>query len=269
MRDRYDVIVIGGGVTGALTLRELARYRLSALLLEKGGDLSNGTTRANSAIIHAGYDPEPGTAKAKYNVEGNLQYEQLCRELSLRYERIPSLVVAYSEEQLPTVEKLYRRGLENGVSGLSVVDAERLRELEPNISESARGALLAESSAIVEPWMVAVGAAENAVDNGAEVRVNTRVTAISKKSDGFEIEAETPEGQVEIFLAPRWSTPAGVFADDISAMVTCPIINITRTAGPLLYCWTKEARYLIKQHPFPLPDGHGQGMLIFPKFTEG
>lgn len=261
--DGYDVIVIGGGVTGALTLRELSKYSLKLLLLEAGNDLASGATRANSAIIHAGYDPLPGTKKAYFNVRGAEMYPELCEKLDIPYEPIPSLVAAYGGEQAGTVEKLYARGVENGVPELRIISRAELRRVEPNISENAECALFAGSSAIVEPWTVAIAGAENACDNGAEVLLGHSVTAIEKTGDGFTVTAEH-KSEKKTFRASCVVNAAGVCADDIHNMVAAPSYKITGKRGQY-YVLDKQAAGLVRNILFPCPTEKGKGMLILPE----
>ncbi|MBQ6019608.1 MAG: FAD-dependent oxidoreductase, partial [Clostridia bacterium] len=147
----YDVAVIGAGVTGAMTARYLSAYRLKTVLIEKFNDVAMGTTKANSAIVHAGFDAIPGTLKAKLNVKGTAMMPGVCRELNVPFKNNGSLVVAFSEEEMATVRKLYERGVANGVPRLSVIGRDELRAIEPNISPDAVGALRADSAGIVCP----------------------------------------------------------------------------------------------------------------------
>ena len=147
-----DVCIIGCGVIGAAAAFELSKYRADILILEKENDVSMGTSRANSAIIHAGYDPKPGTLMARLNVEGNAMTEQLCKDLSVPFERIGSLVLAFSQEEEETVKTLYERGVQNGVPGLRIVSAEEVFEMEPEVSREVRCALFAPSAGIITPW---------------------------------------------------------------------------------------------------------------------
>src|SRR5699024_3008161 len=164
-----DVVIVGGGICGCSLLYELSRYDVQAVLLEKENDVSVGTTKANSAIVHAGYDPHPGTKMARYNVEGNALVKELCEKLDVPYQQIGSLVLAFDEEQDALVRELCARGEKNGVPGLRVLSAAELQELEPNVSREATSALLAPTAGIVSPWELAIALAETAVKNGARV----------------------------------------------------------------------------------------------------
>jgi len=259
MAEKYDVLVIGGGVTGAQILRELARYRLRIALLEKEHDLACGATGANSAIIHAGYDPEPGTKKAYFNVLGSRMYEQVCRELDILYKHCPSLVIAYDEEQAGTVAELVRRGQGYGVEGVKLIDKRELEGLEPNISESAVCALYAPSSAIIEPWMAAIGAAENAMDNGAVVFLNAEVTDISKITDGYIINCA--DGRE--FAAGVVINAAGLGAAKIHNMICAPSFEIKPRRGSYAVL---DCENLVKNILFPCPTNEGKGILITPEF---
>ena len=157
-----DVTIIGCGVIGALLARKLSQYDLRILILERENDVAMGTTKANSAIVHAGYDPEPGTLMAKLNVQGSEQMEKLCRELDVEYRRCGSMVLAFSTEETATLKTLYDRGIKNGVKELRLLSGEEARTMEPALAETVRGALLAPTAAIVDPWGLCLAAAETA-----------------------------------------------------------------------------------------------------------
>ena len=162
----YDVAIIGCGVVGAAAAYRLARYRLRVLVLEAGNDVANATTKANSAILHAGYDPEPGTRMAALNVEGNRMALDICRRLDVPVRQTGSLVLAFAPEQLPHLQTLYERGLANGVPGLELLSGEAARALEPELSPQVCGALHAPTAAVVDPWGFALAMIETAVQNG-------------------------------------------------------------------------------------------------------
>lgn len=255
----YDVLIIGGGVCGALILRELSRYKLKLLLLDKENDIANCTTMANSAIIHAGFDPKPDTLKAKFNLAGNLLYKNLCSELDVLYKSLPSLVVAFSADEMKTVESLYKNGIQYGVPDIHIIDKEKLKELEPNVSNNAVGALYAKSSAIVEPWSVAICATENAVDNGAEVLLKKKVIAIEKIGDSFLV--HTADGQA--YQAKIVINASGVSAEKIHNMICPPSYKIKGRKGNY-FVLDKQANDIVRNIFFPCPNEKGKGILITP-----
>lgn len=179
-----DVAVIGCGVIGAAVAMELAKRQVSVVVLEKNNDVAMGTTKANSAILHAGYDPEPGTLMARLNVRGVELAKEICENLDVHRKQIGSLVLAFTDEEVPHVEKLYENAKANGVPGAKIISGEEVAQMEPNLSP-VKCALYAPSAAIVNPWEFAIAMAENAVENGAEVRLNSPVTAIEKTENGW------------------------------------------------------------------------------------
>ena len=191
----FDVAIIGCGVIGATAAFELSKYQASVVVLEKENDVAMGATRANSAIIHAGYDPKPGTLMARLNVQGNAMTEQLCKDLDVPFERIGSFVLAFSEEEKATVQMLYERGVQNGVPGLKVISGDEVREMDPLVSPEVVCALYAPSAGIITPWEYALAFAETAVRNGVELRRSTKVIGLQKIEGGYRI--ETNRGDVE------------------------------------------------------------------------
>ena len=174
----YDIIIIGAGVTGCAVARYLSRYEGRMLVLEKAEDVCCGTSKANSAIVHAGFDAAHGSLMAKMNLEGNLMMPQLAKDLDFAFKMNGSLVVCMSEEDLPKLRALYENGVKNGVKELEIVDAKRLHELEPNVSKNAVAALWAPTGGIVCPFNLTIALAENAFDNGVEFQFNTEVTNV-------------------------------------------------------------------------------------------
>ena len=183
----YDVIIVGGGITGAATAFALSKYKLSVLVLEKENDIAMGATRANSAIIHAGYDPEPGTLMARLNVKGCEMAAELCKKLDVPYKNCGSLVLAFDDNDVKTLNILYERGLQNGVKRQEIIDSCRLKELEPNVSGNAVAALYAPTSGIVNPWEYALAMAEVAAMNGVRFLLSHTVTSISRSEGGFSV----------------------------------------------------------------------------------
>ncbi|MGL5577493.1 MAG: NAD(P)/FAD-dependent oxidoreductase, partial [Fusobacteriaceae bacterium] len=183
----YDILIVGAGIIGSGVARELSRYNLKIAVLDRDTDVANGTTKANSAIIHAGYDPEPGTLMAKYNIPGNAMYEELCRELHVEFNRNGSLVLAFDEKEKRHLETLLERGEKNGVPGMEILSKEEVKKIEPHVSEEIVAALHAPTAGIVSPWEFTAALIDNAVENGAELFLNTEVLSIGKSAEGFEI----------------------------------------------------------------------------------
>ena len=210
----YDVIIIGAGISGTSLAFELSKYEGSILVLEKENDIANGTTKANSAIIHAGYDPIPGTLMAKYNVAGNTMIPDICRDLDVPMKQIGSLVVAFAESEIATLRMMYDRGIANGVKGMRIVEQQELRTMEPNINEVAVAALYAPSACIVNPWELAIAYGETAVKNGVQVKLNQQVMAIKKQDNYYEVYCDhcCYEGKTIV-------NAAGVQADVITGLV--------------------------------------------------
>ena len=184
--EKYDVIIIGAGVTGTAVARELSRYQIKTCVLEREEDVCCGTSKANSAIIHAGYDAEPGTLKAKLNVRGNLLIGELAEKLDFPFKRNGSLVLCLDEKDYPNLQKLYEKGITNGVKKLRILNHDEVLEMEPNVSENVYAALYAPTGGIVCPFNMTIAFAENACVNGVEFRFDTEVLNISRISSGTE-----------------------------------------------------------------------------------
>ena len=254
----YDVVIIGCGVVGAATAYELARYKLRVAVLEAAADIAAGTTKANSAIIHAGYDPEPGTLMARLNVEGNRLTGEICEKLQVPFKRVGSLVVAFSPEQLPTLRTLYDRGCKNGVPGLRLLSGEEARAMEPGLSEEVCGALLAPSAGIIDPWGFAIAMAETAVRGGVEVRRDCPVTGIEDTGAGFVL--HTPAGDV----AARFVlNAAGVDADRVHEMLEPNDWHTLPSRGEY-YLLDKSDHDRVSRVIFQCPGPEGKGVLVAP-----
>ena len=254
----YDVIIIGGGVSGAASARELSRYKVRACVLEKEEDVCCGTSKANSAIVHAGYDAAPGSLKAKLNVRGNEMMEQLSEDLDFPFQKTGSLVICLSGEEMPGLQELYDKGVANGVKGLKILDREEVLGMEPNITDDVYAALYAPSAGIVCPFGMNIALAENACTNGVEFRFNTEVLDIRKTENGYEI--HTNRG---MFQAKCVVNAAGVYADKIHNMVSKKKIHITPRRGE--YCLLdKSAGTHVSRTIFSLPGKYGKGVLVTP-----
>ena len=252
-----DVLIIGGGVIGCLVGRELARSQLDLLLMDQASDLADGTTKANSAIVHAGYDALPGTRKAALNVAGNRMFDQLCAELDVPFRRVGSLVLAFTETERPMLAELEARGRRNGVPGLERLDGEAVRRLEPRLAPVAE-ALAAPTGAIVGPWELALAAAENAMENGLDVRLDHEVTAIARIPGGFRVIAGG-----EAFEARTVVNCAGLFADRIHDLVAEPAFRIQYGRGEYFVLDRSEGDF-VRQVIFQCPTDAGKGVLIAP-----
>ena len=254
----YDVVIIGCGVVGASAAYELARYKLRVAVLEAAADIAAGTTKANSAIIHAGYDPEPGTLMARLNVEGNRLTGEICEKLQVPFKRVGSLVVAFSPEQLPTLRTLYDRGCKNGVPGLRLLSGEEARVMEPGLSEEVCGALLAPSAGIIDPWGFAIAMAETAVRGGVEVRRDCPVTGIEDTGAGFVL--HTPQGDV---TARFVLNAAGVDADRVHEMLEPNDWQTLPSRGEY-YLLDKSEHDRVSRVIFQCPGPEGKGVLVAP-----
>lgn len=254
----YDVIIIGGGVSGAASARELSRYKVKACVIEKEEDVCCGTSKANSAIAHAGYDAEPGSLMAKLNVLGNEMMEQLSKDLDFPFKRNGSLVVCLNEKDMPSLQELYKKGLANGVKGLRILTKEEVKEMEPNIVDNMYAALYAPSAGIVCPFNLNIALAENANANGIEFKFNTEVLDIKKIDEGFEL--YTNNGVIKTKYVVN---AAGVYADKFHNMVSENKIHITARKGE--YCLLdKSAGEHVSSTIFTLPNEFGKGVLVAP-----
>ena len=255
---QYDVVIVGAGVTGCAVARELSRRQGSFLVLEKESDVCEGTSKANSAIVHAGFDAEPGTWKAKMNVRGSAMMDQLSQELDIPFRRVGALVTCLNEADLPKLTELRRRGEANGVSGLRVLSGEEARRIEPNLTKEVCGALLAETSGIICPFELTLGLGENAAQNGVEFRFDTAVTGIERKGTGWVL--HTAQGDVETKIVVN---AAGVYADELHNQVCEEKLEITARRGEYMLL-DKSAGSHVAHTVFQLPGRYGKGVLVTP-----
>lgn len=254
----YDAVIIGAGVTGCAIARELSRYDLRTCVMEREEDVCSGTSKANSAIVHAGYDAEPGSLKARFNVEGNVMMESLSKELDFEFTRNGSLVLCFAEEDLPALKELYEKGVTNGVKDLSIITGDEARAMEPNLTDTVVAALWAPMGGIVCPFGLTIALAENACDNGVEFTFNKEVRGIKRVEGGYGI--ETADGTVTTKYVIN---AAGVYADAFHNMVSEKKIHITARKGD--YCLLdKEAGDHVSHTIFQLPGKLGKGVLVTP-----
>ena len=256
----YDVIIIGGGVVGCAVARELTRHRAKVLLLEKTNDICNGQSKANTAIIHGGYDAKPGTLKAKFNVLGNAMFDELHEELDVPVQWNTSLVVSFSLEDRPVLEELLEQGRQNGVRGeLRIINEDELRRREPNVGSEAREALLVGAGGIVCPYELTVAYAENAAKNGAEFRRNAEVTGVNRLSNGCW-QVVSAAGTFETRAVVN---AAGTYADVINNMVSERKVHIHPRRGEY-YILDKKYKDVFHAAMFQLPTKMGKGILVAP-----
>ena len=254
----YDVAVIGAGVAGALITRELSKYNIRIALLEKCNDCAMGATKANSAIVHAGFDAVPGTLKAKLNVRGVELMKSFCKELNVPLKNNEALVVAFSEEEIPHLNKLLDRGEKNGVPDLRIVNRKELIELEPNIGDKAVAALVAPTSSIVCPYELTIAGVENAVTNGAEFIRNCEVKNIEIVDDGFVL--TTTQGEIKSRYVINAS---GVNSGKIAQLISDNSIEIVVRHGDY-YLLDKSQGTLVSRTIFQCPTIMGKGVLVSP-----
>ena len=255
----YDIIIIGAGVTGSSVARELSRYNANICVLEKGEDVCTGTSKANSGIVHAGFDAAEGSMMAKMNVRGNEMMTQLAEDLDIPFKRNGAMVVCIHKEALDGLKTLYDRGIANGVKELRILNREEALEMEPNLSENVQGALYAPTSGIICPFILNIAMAENAAENGVEFRFNTQVEDIKADADGIW-HLRTNNGE---YTAKYVINAAGVYADIIHNMVSENKIHITPRRGD--YCLLdKEVGGHVKHTIFPQPTNLGKGVLVSP-----
>ena len=253
------VAVIGAGVVGCCIARELCRFAVRVVVLEAGDDIACGATRANSGIVHAGFDPQPGTLKARYNALGSALYPRWASELGFGYYRNGSLVAAFSDEELAGLDELLARGRANGIEGLRIVDAAEARAMEPALSPEVRGALVAETGAICDPYGITYGAAENAAANGAEFLFDERVVAIDRIDGRWRV--RTSSGLV--VEADAVANAAGVHADQINNLVSVRKLEITPVRGDYIL-YESSLGSLFRHTIFQVPGPAGKGVLVSP-----
>ncbi len=254
----YDVAIIGAGVIGGMIARTLSAYDISICILEKENDVANATTKANSAIVHAGFDAKEGSLKAKLNVEGSKMMKKVTDELGVKYKNNGSLVIGFNDDDCKMIEELLIRGNKNGVEGLKIVEKEELKKLEPNISDDVICALYAPTGAIVCPYELAVAATGNAMDNGAELKTGFEVKAIEKTDDCYELVSDRESVKAKLVI-----NAAGLYADKIANMVGDNSFTITPRRGEYILL-DKECGNIISHTIFRTPSKMGKGILVSP-----
>lgn len=255
-----DVIIIGGGVVGCSVARELSRYDADILLLERGNDVSVGTSKANSGIVHGGYDAKPGTLKAKFNVAGNAMFDALARELDFPFKRNGSMVLCFDKADIGKLLELKEQGVKNGVQGLYVLEGyEAVKAMEPYVSENVVAALVVPNGGIVSPYEMTIAYAENAATNGVEFRFGSEVTAIDRIDGGLQVTcADGFTAQAKYVV-----NAAGVYADVINNMISPDKMHITARKGDYELL-DKTCGYMASHTLFQMPTKMGKGVLVTP-----
>ncbi|MGO1372129.1 MAG: NAD(P)/FAD-dependent oxidoreductase [Senegalia sp. (in: firmicutes)] len=255
----YDVTIVGAGIVGTFIARELSKYNLNILLVEKENDVSKGATRANSAIVHGGYDAKPGTLMAKLNARGNALFDKVSKELEIPFERIGSFVLATNKEEMDTIDELYDRGMENGIPSMEILTGDEIREMEKNISKNVIGGLHAKTAGIVGPWELAIALTENSMENGVELKLNTEVKDIEKNEDNYKIKTNNEDIDTKYII-----NCAGIYADKINNMVSKNAFTITPRRGEY-YVLDKDCGVeFINKVIFQSPTKLGKGVLLVP-----
>ena len=254
----YDVLIIGCGIVGAAAAFELSKYQVRVGILEKENDVANGTTKANSAILHAGYDPLPGTLMARLNVRGVALARELCQKLDVPYRACGSFVLAFTPEECATLDTLKARGDANGVPGLEILTGDQARSMDPQLSDQVQAALYAPTAAICSPWEYCLALAETAVRNGARLHLETEVTGIEKTGGGWLV--HTSQGD---FSARYLVNAAGVHADAVHDMAAPHAFTIRPSRGEY-YLLDKAEGSRVSHTIFQCPNRNGKGVLVSP-----
>ena len=253
------IIVIGGGVTGCSIARELVRYDTEVTVLERFNDVSSGTTKANSGIVHAGFDAKPGTLKAKFNMLGNAMFEKLSKELDFPFKRNGAFVLCFDKEDLPRLRELYDRGIKNGVEDMFLLTPEEVWDIEPNITHDIAGALYAKTSGIVSPYEMAIAYAENAAVNGCNFELEKKVVDIQKEGEGWKVICEDGSS----YYGDMVINCAGVHADEINNLVCDKKLTIIPRKGEYML-YDKTCSFITSTTIFQMPSKMGKGILVAP-----
>lgn len=253
----YDAVVIGGGILGCFTARNLRRWNISTILLEKEADVCTGITRANSAVVYAGYDNKPGSLKAEMTVRGNANMEALCRELEVPFSRCGSLLVTYDEGSIPKMKRKLDHGVKNGVPGLRLLTGVEAEAMEPMLRPGLAAALYAPSTGTVNPWQLGIAAYENALQNGAEGAMNEQVLAITQTREGFRVETGG-----ETYSCKMVFNCAGLYADRVRDLAFLPAVRLEMDGAEYLVMdeWAEKPSRVI----FHQADSCGKGITAIP-----
>jgi len=254
----YDIVIIGAGVVGCAIAREVSRFSLKTVVLERASDVCCGSSKANSAIIHAGYDAKPGTLKGKLNAPANALFDKLSKELDFHFRRNGSMVLCFDEKDMGALKELYDRGIANGVPDMKIISGDEVRKMEPNVSDKVVAALYAPTGGIVCPFSMTIAFAENAYTNGVEFKFNSEVNNITRIPNGYRV--ETPSESYETRLVIN---AAGLYSDKMNNFVSKDTFKITPRRGEY-HLFDKYVGNLAKCTLFQLPTKLGKGVLVSP-----
>ncbi|MCR1897570.1 FAD-dependent oxidoreductase [Irregularibacter muris] len=252
----YDLCIIGGGIVGTNIARELSKYQLNILVLEKEEDIGCGATKANSGIVHGGYVAKPDTLKGKLCIQGNRMYRQLNQQLNFGYKQTGALVLAFNQEDMEELEKLYQSGIENGVKEIEIIDREQALQMEPNLNPDIAAALYCGEVGITSPYEFAIALMENAIDNGVTLKLNTEVKNIEKDNGIFTIDTGEKSYQARYII-----NSAGVFSDKIASMVGQNTFDILPRRGQYVI-FDKGTGEKVNHVIFQVPSKKGKGILV-------
>ena len=256
--NHYDIIIIGGGITGTAIAHECSKYQLTAALLERGTDIGIGATKGNGGVVHPGYDPTPGSLKAKINVRGANRYPQLARDLNFGIINPGIFVIGFSDADEAVLKHKLEFGIKNGVQDLAIINAEQMRNREPHLATAASHALYAPTATVVDPFEVAMAFAENAITNGVEIRTSQPVTAINKTPDGFVI--TTPD---TTYTCSYIVNAAGNHADEVAGLAGIAEYQMKPRHGDLLVL-DKDMANKPQTVMFPCPGPDTKGIACIP-----
>jgi glycerol-3-phosphate dehydrogenase len=259
MDKTVDVIIIGGGVIGCAIAYELSKLSLKICVLEAEADLAFGASGANTGLVHAGFDPKPGSLKAKYNVEGNKLFPKLAEDLNIQFQQTGALVLAKTDNELSKLEELKHRGKENKVLDLNIKTGEDLSKIEPNINKDILWALHAPSAGIISPYEFTIALAECAAGGGTEFLLNTHALEINLKN-GSVHQVITNKSKIKTSFIIN---AAGIFSDDIAKMVGLNTLNIHPRRGEYLV-FDKSVSGLVRHTLFPVPSKVSKGIIVTP-----
>lgn len=254
----YDVAIVGAGVVGGMVARTLSAYKLKVCIIERENDVAMGATKANSGIVHAGFDAEEGSLKARLNVKGSEMMAEICAQLGVEYENNGSLVIGFDKNDRKVIEKLLERGKNNGVRDLRVIEREELCALEPNISENAICALYAPTGAIVSPYELALAAIGNAMDNGTDLKLNFNVSGIEKTEKGYILKSDREELEAKYVI-----NCAGLYSDEVAKMAGDDSFAVHPRRGEYILL-DKECGTIVSHTIFRTPSKMGKGILVSP-----